>query len=270
MDNIKEKQYIKNSIYLNLQKKELSELMSKPMKEENKMPKQYKLKLINKDIINGYLDPQLNEKIIQILNNQNKKTSEFNDQDINNIIKNINVENKKDRESLVEELTLEFLFPEELKVNNLKFPTNFYIITEERFNKIFGNMKNLTDFKTYNAYLGKEGIFMWIVGDMISIESEGQTKDNKKALYYIENNDIDDLNINKIILYKNEEELNEQLGKIFEEGKVIFHPIRIIFQQILNYSIKTILFNELRETNKAEMEKALLAWETEMIEKADK
>jgi hypothetical protein len=233
MDNIKEKQYIKNSIYLNLQKKELSELMSKSMKEENKMPKQYKLKLINKDIINGYLDPQLNEKIIQILNNQNKKTSEFNDQDINNIIKNINVENKKDRESLVEELTLEFLFPEELKVNNLKFPTNFYIITEERFNKIFGNMKNLTDFKTYNAYLGKEGIFMWIVGDMISIESEGQTKDNKKALYYIENNDIDDLNINKIILYKNEEELNEQLGKIFEEGKENYFENRNIIKDEL-------------------------------------
>jgi len=85
MDNTnKKKQYIKNSIYLNLQKKEISELMSKSKNKDK-----YKLKLINKDIINGYLNPQLNEKIMKILNNQNKKASEFNDKDINNIIDNI-------------------------------------------------------------------------------------------------------------------------------------------------------------------------------------
>ena len=39
-----------------------------------------------------------------------------------------------------------------------------------------------------------------------------------------------------------------------EEEKVICHPIRIIFQQVLNYAIKTILFNEIKENNKTEME----------------
>ena len=64
-------------------------------------------------------------------------------------------------------------------------------------------------------------------------------------------------NENSEILKKLKKSISLLIGlyiKIFEEGKVIFHPIRIIFQQILNYSIKTILFNELRETNKAEME----------------
>ena len=215
MDNIdKEKQYIKNSIYLNLQKKEISELMSKPI-SKNKC----KLKLINRDIINGYLDPQLNKKIMQILNDQNKKSSEFNDQDINNIINKIIVENKKDRESTVEELILDFLFPEELNINNLELPTNFYIVTEERFNKLFEKKDNLTDFKTYDAYLGKEGIFMWIEGDMVTNKSEGQIKDYKKVMYFIENNKYDDLKINKIFLYKNEKKLKEQLYIIIEEGK---------------------------------------------------
>ena len=205
----KEKQYIKNSIYFNLQKKEISELLSKPLSKDK-----YKLKIINKDIINEYLDQKLNEKIMQLINNKN----EFKEEDINNIV-NIIMKNKKDKEYTVKELTLYFLLPEEFKVYNLEFPTNFYIITEERFNKIFENSKNLTDFKTYDAYLGKEGIFMWIEGDMITSEDEGKTKDYKKVMYYIENNDYEDLKINKIFLFKNEEELKEQLDIIFEKGK---------------------------------------------------
>jgi len=230
MDNInKEKEYIKNLIYLNLQKKEISELMSKTIREDK-----YKIKLINKDIINGYLNPQLNEKIMKILNNQNKKASEFNDKDINNIIDNIFKEIKNDKETTVEELALDFLFPEELKVNDLELPTNFYIITEERFNKIFENKNNFTDFKTYDAYLGEEGIFMWIEGDMITNEkneSERQTKEYNKVMYYIENNNNDDLKINKIFLYKNEEELKEQLKIIIQVGKYRYFEERNIIKK---------------------------------------
>ena len=206
---------------------EISELMSKPI-SKNKC----KLKLINRDIINGYLDPQLNKKIMQILNDQNKKSSEFNDQDINNIV-NIIMKNKKDKEYTAKELTLYFLFPEEFKVYNFEFPTNFYIITEERFNKIFENSINLTDFKTYDAYLGKEGIFMWIEGDMITNECEGQTKDYKKVMYYIENNNNDNLKINKIFLFKNEEELNKQLNIIIEKGKETYFTERNVIKKDL-------------------------------------
>jgi len=232
MDNInKEKEYIKNLIYLNLQKKEISELMSKPIWKDK-----YKVKLMNKDIINCYLDPQLNEKIMQFLNIQNKKASEFNDQDINNIINNIIKDNKKDKEFIVKELILDFLIPEEFKVKSLEHPINFYIITEERFNKIFENKSNLTDFKTYNAYLGKEGIFMWIEGDMISNEineDEWLTKYYKKVMYYIENNNNDDLKINKIFLYKNEEVLEEQLKIIIQVGKYKYFEERNIIKNKL-------------------------------------
>jgi hypothetical protein len=43
---------------------------------------------------------------------------------------------------------------------------------------------------------------------MITNECEGQTKDYKKVMYYIENNNNDNLKINKIFLFKNEDELN--------------------------------------------------------------
>ena len=42
--------------------------------------------------------------------------------------------------------------------------------------------------------------------------------------------------------------------KTFKEEKSIYHPIRIIFQHVLKYLIKTILFNEIKESNKIEME----------------
>ena len=220
MDINKEKQYIKNSIYFNLQKKEISELLSKPLSKDK-----YKLKIINKDIINEYLDQKLNETIMQLLNNQ----KEFKEEDINNIV-NIIMKNKKDKESIAKELTLYFLFPEEFKVYNLEFPTNFYIITEERFNKIFENSSNLTVFKTYDAYIGKEGIFMWIEGDLITNEGEGKIKDYKKVMYYLENNNYDDLKINKIFLYKNEEELKEQLMIIIDKGKDTYFTERNVIK----------------------------------------
>jgi hypothetical protein len=170
---------------------------------------------------------------MSLLNNQNKKTSEFNEQDINNIINNI-MKSKNNTESIVEELALDFLFPEEFKLDNIDFPTNFYIITEEKFNKIFENNENLTDFKTYDAYLGKEGIFMWIEGN---IESEGQTKDYKNVIYYISNNDYDDLKINKIFLYKNEEVLKEQLMIIINEGKEKYFKEKIIKKKVGRFNL---------------------------------
>jgi hypothetical protein len=228
----KERKYIKTLIYLNLQKKEISELMAKPISE-----KIYKLKLINKDIINGYSDEQMNKEIMSFLNNQNKKTSEFNEQDINNIIYNImknKNKNKNKKESIVEELALDFLFPEELKVNDIEFPSNFYIITEEKFNKIFEN--NLTDFKTYDAYLGEDGIFMWIEGDMITNEGnekKEETKDYNKVMYFIEeNNNINDLKINKIFLYKNDD-FKEQLDGIIKEGKTKYFDNRNVIKDDL-------------------------------------
>jgi len=234
MDNMdKKRKYIKNSIYFNLQKKEISELMSKSIENSDK----YKLKLINKDIINGYLNDQLNEEINSFLNKENKKASEFSDHDINNIINNIIRDGKnKEFTSVTEELAIDFLFPEEFKINKYEFPINFYIIAEERFHKIFENKSDLTDFKTYDAILGKEGIFMWIEGYMITIESEGQPKEHKKAMYFLENKN--DLKVNKIFLFENEEELKEQIKKIKEIGKKdYFEERNVIKNELGSYNM---------------------------------
>ena len=208
----KDNQYIKNSIYLNLQKKEISELMSKQIRKDI-----YKLKLINKDIIDEYLNPQLNEIINSFLNKENKKASEFSDQEINNIINNIIMKDKKFNFEN-EELILDFLYPEELKMNNLEIPNNFFIISEIRFNKMFENNGNLTDFKTYDALIGKEGIFLWTEGIKTT-----------KIMYFIENND--DLKINIIFLYKSEKEFKNQLKDIFEKGKHKYFKERSIIKK---------------------------------------
>ena len=59
------------------------------------------------------------------------------------------------------------------------------------------------------------------------------------------------------ILNKLKKSISLLLGlyiNIFKEEKIINHPIRIIFQQVLKYLIKSILFNEIKENNKIEME----------------
>ena len=66
-------------------------------------------------------------------------------------------------------------------------------------------------------------------------------------------------NKNGEILNKLKKSLSLLLGlyiKCFkeEEEKSIFHPIRVIFKQSLNYLLKSILFNELKENNKSEIE----------------
>jgi hypothetical protein len=66
-------------------------------------------------------------------------------------------------------------------------------------------------------------------------------------------------NKNSEILNKLKKSLSLLLGlyiKCFkeEEEKSIFHPIRVIFKQSLNYLLKSILFNELKENNKSEIE----------------
>ena len=225
MEN-QERQYIKNSIYFNLQIKEIHDLMSEKISKNI-----YKLKLINRDIIDGYLNKNLNDKIMSFLN---KKASEFNDDDVNNIINNIinDKQYMKDKESCeIKELTPLFLFPEEMKINSLEIPNNFYVITEERFNKIFENCNNLTDFKTYSAILGTDGIFMWIEGDMITNDNEEQAKEYKKLMYFIENNN--DLKINKIFLLKNEEELEKELNSIVQEEKKNYFEKRTIIKNDL-------------------------------------
>ena len=60
------------------------------------------------------------------------------------------------------------------------------------------------------------------------------------------------------ILNKLKKSLSLLLGlyiKCFkEEEKSIFHPIRVIFKQSLNYLLKSILFNDIKENNKNEIE----------------
>ena len=71
-----------------------------------------------------------------------------------------------------------------------------------------------------------------------------------------------------LVLYLSKDKNNEILNKLkksislliglyiktFKEEKTKCHPIRIIFQNVLKYLIKTILFNEVKENNKIEME----------------
>ena len=63
---------------------------------------------------------------------------------------------------------------------------------------------------------------------------------------------------NSEILNKLKKSLSLLIGlyiKTFkEDGKTICHPIRLIFKQTLNFLLKTVLFNDVKENNKNEIE----------------
>jgi hypothetical protein len=77
---------------------------------------------------------------------------------------------------------------------------------------------------------------MWIEGDMITNEGnekKEETKDYNKVMYFIEkNNNINDLKINKIFLYKNDD-FKEQLDGIIKEGKTKYFDNRNVIKDDL-------------------------------------
>ena len=126
-ETIEEKtRYLRNIILLNIQKKEMNELTKKSITGQNPI----ECKLVNKDIINDYMDDVISNQIYLYLdtykiNNKIDNYSElYNENHINNII--------KEKHDKINDINLEdkFLNPglltvEDSKMNDIEYPSNF-------------------------------------------------------------------------------------------------------------------------------------------------
>ena len=188
--------YLRNIIYLNIQKKEMIELRNNSIKGKEPI----KCKLVNKDIINDYMDEGISTQIYiyletYMINNKINNYSELYKEDhINKIISE-----KSDKINNLEDKFFNpgLLMVEDSKMNDIEYPSNFFILRKPIFDKIIGTINSILDeFKNYGVLIGKEGIFIW--EDKLKEKNEF-----KFIIYYIkEIKNDEEYNINKIILLK--------------------------------------------------------------------
>ena len=232
--------YLRNIIYLNIQKKEMIELTKNSIKGQEPI----KCKLINKDIINEYMNDSISNQIYLDLEKYkiNKKIDNYSELYDEIHIKNIINEKKKKINDI--DLADKFFNPtllmvEYSKTNNIEYPFNFFIIRTSVFDQIMGVVGSvLVEFKTYDVLIGKEGIFIWD-------EKPNEINGFKFIIYYIKDIKTDEeYTINKIILLKEKTtkyienldkylkltELKEKSGyfNIIDDGKIIGKYLNII------------------------------------------
>jgi len=208
--------YLRNIIYLNIQKKEIIELTKNSIKGQ--MP--FQCNLINKDIINDYMNEGISNTIYfdldsyKIKNNLNNYSELYDQNHINEII------NEKSDKINDIDLSEKFFNPglltvEDSKMNDIEYPSNFFILRKPIFEHIIALSGSiLLEFKTYDVLIGKEGIFIWE-------EKPNEKNEFKFIIYYIkEIKNDEEYNINKIILLKDKtQKVLENLDKYLELTK---------------------------------------------------
>ena len=155
--------YLRHIIYLNIQKKEMNQLTKNTIKGQ----KPIQCILINKDIINDYMNEGISNAIYfdldayKIKNNLNNYSELYDPNHINEI-----VNEKSDKINDID-LSEKFFNPglltvEDSKMNDIEYPSNFFILRKPIFEHIIALSGSiLLEFKTYDVLIGKEGIFIW-------------------------------------------------------------------------------------------------------------
>ena len=207
------RKYIENLLLLNLQKKEIKELIENPNQNGLQPISVY---LINKDSIDVYLDNELSKEIMNIINNDSINFNDFissKDKYINLILNNnnININNIKKNE-----LNLNLLLTETLKIYNEYYPDNFFIIEKNKFEEILDHKEELLkNFNLYKIIIRKDGIFI--------LNSE--IKENYH-LYYLQN--LEKRNIEQIFVIQDESVLNKELDLFIKNGRNNYFLLRNI------------------------------------------
>ena len=203
--------YIKKLALLQIQKNEMEQMLENSIKNNNNP---LLCCLVNRDIIDNYKKLYLYDHISHYLDNvKNKRYSDkYNyEEEITTIFKKIGVDDDKlllSEQNSLPRLPI-FFETEKLKIHEYEYPYNFSILRKELLDLLLDqneseineniNKSNCT--KIYKVLIGKEGIFIW---------SEEKQKEYI-IIYYLDNLSSE---INKVYLYKKEEEFLNELNKI--------------------------------------------------------
>lgn len=238
MDKLKA--YLKILISINLQIYEINHFKKNFIKNINS-PLKYCL--VNKDIIDNYLQTNINSLVIKEIEELKNKNELFNSDDsinsenLNKIMINIfNIIKERENEFPEPSSIQYYLETEKLKINEIEYPYNFFIIKKKLLDLILGKSdnkdNNISDedkrdedsninenniYEEYNTLIGKEGIFIWKSIPQVKKPTKNDKKKQNIIIYCLYcNNDemeIKDFKINKIFLFNNEEEFINEFQK---------------------------------------------------------
>ena len=226
--NENQKQYLENIIRFHLQIKKFKELMKSPIKIENPLD----CYLINNDIIAEYLNNELSKKISEEINN-----SFFSD--INHIINKYENYNNNIK---IEKLYPAFLLPENLKINDIEYPYNFFILQKEYFAQMINITEStINDFKLYNLLIGKDGIFIWIKEKDKNRNEEKYENNNKEEdknkiiVFYLDDIKLNEFKIDKIFIFKNYGDFEKEVKICNKIGRYEYFKLRNIKNDKIGY-----------------------------------
>ena len=186
---------------------ETVQIISGQLKRFNEMKKQN----LN---INNPLDCYLinNDMITEICNKHNSSLNSDNNQINNNKIKN-------------KSINIGLLLTENLKINDIDYPCNFFIIEKENFEKLVHENNLLNEFKLYKVLIGESGIF---------ILNEEMNKD-RYIVYYIYDMDLNDCKIDKIFIFKKNAEFQKEIKLLNNKGRDYYFNSRNIINDKTGY-----------------------------------
>ena len=216
-DTFKIEDYLRNLILLHIQTTKIEQLKKEPIKDPNSPLYCY---LVNKDIIDNYLNNDISKKIFNDIKQQKVDISNY-----ANFKNNINKEIGKIidiNKFKIRKLVLDLIISETLKIDNIEYPFNFFIIERDIFQHLFKkNLFDLSEFKLYNVLIGKEGIF--IINQDPTI--------NKLIIYYLDDINENEFKIDKIFIFNNINDFHKELDVIREKGRDEYFKLRNILSE---------------------------------------
>ena len=141
---------------------------------------------------------------------------------------NQNILAKSDNKK-INNLKIALLLSEKLKINDIYYPCNFFIIEKDIFEKeikIIDRENNLfNEFKIYDVLIGKNGIFI--------LNNESQK--DKFIVYYLHDINSNDCNFDKIFLFKKKSEFEKEIEQIKQQGRENYFNSRNIINDKTGY-----------------------------------
>ena len=214
--------YLKKLFTLKIYLNKLEESIQNPIDLASQEKQKIEYYLVNKDIIGHYMNSKMYQEINSFINknksnlskeNPDKLIQIFKSQEkdnLSNYINNINDDNK--------DMMKIFAAPEKLRIKNVEFYNNFFIVEPELLNVLFRDREsNINEeiipieYKIFpkTTFIGKEGIFI------VDTAKSGNQDEVKTYIYFIKYMPkilLEEFRVNKIYIFNKLKEFKDEFN----------------------------------------------------------
>jgi len=214
--------YLKKLFTLKIYLNKLEKSIQVPIDLASQEKQKIEYYLVNKDIIGHYMNSKMYQEINSFINknksnlskeNPDKLIQIFKSQEkdnLSNYINNINDDNK--------DMMKIFAAPEKLRIKNVEFYNNFFIVEPELLNVLFRDREsNINEeiipieYKIFpkTTFIGKEGIFI------VDTAKSGNQDEVKTYIYFIKYMPkilLEEFRVNKIYIFNKLKEFKDEFN----------------------------------------------------------